>query len=376
MKTPLLILLCSLVACAPGYVFRLHFDKNILIYSCRYPISLDMKCEQDISTVACTFEFTNIANEDYCLLKTGTPLEGLLSPFIAVSQDGVPIQYKGINMYRFPPERHDFVYLTQSETVSATIKITDAFVLPSTGHYRINYVYPVWYFPRKKMDSHIGEIDAEMSAISSKSVDLKVEDSHVFFQPVKEELAVDDSEVVTINIEGCGRPTFIGGTESDRNKILRVHKRLCSQLTTAKNNVKNNDFYKTWFGQYTDDRSDRVRDILQKTKEGLTEDGVTYYMNGPQCTLSIPAYTLTYSPSTIYLCPVFHWYVTAADCKVNAMPSKEGILAREWTRVFAGTEDFNMSGEENSKLLAVSHPDKAINHTDSYEYYYCLSYWQ
>uniref|UniRef100_A0A1X7UJM4 Lysine-specific metallo-endopeptidase domain-containing protein n=1 Tax=Amphimedon queenslandica TaxID=400682 RepID=A0A1X7UJM4_AMPQE len=64
----------------------------------QWPVSLDMACNKALSGVACSFEFTNNANEDLYLLKRNTPLEGLRSRFVSVSLDGHPLEYEGIIM--------------------------------------------------------------------------------------------------------------------------------------------------------------------------------------------------------------------------------------------------------------------------------------
>ena len=53
--------------------------------------------------------------------------------------------------------------------------------------------------------------------------------------------------------------------------------------------------------------------------------------------------------------------------------TKEGILAHEWTHYFGNTEDYGTYGAEANKEMARNDPDKAVNHADSYEYYYCLA---
>uniref|UniRef100_A0A1X7UFG8 Secreted protein n=1 Tax=Amphimedon queenslandica TaxID=400682 RepID=A0A1X7UFG8_AMPQE len=76
-----------------------------------WPVSLDMACNKALSAVACTFEFTNDANENLYLLKRGTPLEGLISRFITVSVAGSPIEYDGPFVHRLPPTKDEFVLL-------------------------------------------------------------------------------------------------------------------------------------------------------------------------------------------------------------------------------------------------------------------------
>ena len=81
------------------------------------------------------------------------------------------------------------------------------------------------------------------------------------------------------------------------------------------------------------------------------------------------AYTYKGS-TTVYLCPAYHNY--AVYCKSSGDPTKEGILAHEWTHALARTDD-NAYGATNNKNLAKSNPDKAVNNADTYEYWYCLS---
>uniref|UniRef100_A0A1X7VGK8 Lysine-specific metallo-endopeptidase domain-containing protein n=1 Tax=Amphimedon queenslandica TaxID=400682 RepID=A0A1X7VGK8_AMPQE len=100
-----------------------------------WPISLDMACNKALSAVACTFEFTNNANEDLYLLKRGTPLEGLFSQFLTVSVAGSPIEYDGIFAHRLPPTKDEFVLLKAGEGISASVQITDAFSIDTDGLY-------------------------------------------------------------------------------------------------------------------------------------------------------------------------------------------------------------------------------------------------
>ena len=61
-----------------------------------WPIALDMACHKALSVVACSFEFTNMTDEDLYILTSDSPLEGLFSPFIAVFHEGQRLEYKGL----------------------------------------------------------------------------------------------------------------------------------------------------------------------------------------------------------------------------------------------------------------------------------------
>ena len=75
-----------------------------------------MACNKALSTVACSFQFTNIADEDLYLLKRNTPLEGFYSPFLTLSTEGRPVDYEGIIASRIAPTKDEFVLLKAGET--------------------------------------------------------------------------------------------------------------------------------------------------------------------------------------------------------------------------------------------------------------------
>ena len=325
--------------------------------------------------MSCTFEFTNRGYVGYCLLKRNTPLEGPVSPFITVSHDGVPLKYEGIDFYRFPPERHDFVYLSVGESISVTVEISDMFTFPSDGVYEVQYTHPLWYFPKSKMGSHIGEIKAVKSILKdNKPVHINVQNVQQLPHRVKKDHSKDEG--VKVEVNGCGVVTLLGGTVKERSSVLTVQRRLCSQLIKTRTNVINNGVYRIWFGEYNQERSNKVREIFQNIIDGLSSTGVTYDLNGDQCIPSVPAYTITNVPSTVYLCPVFHQYVTTLDCTLNTTPSKESIIIHKLSQIFGSTQDYNVYGEDNNKELAAISPEAAVTHSDTYEYYYCHSYGQ
>ena len=131
----------------------LHY-KSISFYCSveEWPISLDMACHKALSAIACSFEYTNVANEDYYLLKHNTPLEGLRSPFITVSQDGVPLQYQGMYVRRAPPTKQAFVLLKAGKSVTATVQLNDIFTFPTDGLYDIRYAKPLQFISRERIE--------------------------------------------------------------------------------------------------------------------------------------------------------------------------------------------------------------------------------
>ena len=337
----------------------------MLLFSCTcsangWPISLDMACSKALSAVACSFEFTNNANEDLYLLKRNTPLEGLYSQFVSVSLDGRLLEYKGIYAYRIPPTKDEFVLLKAGESISASVQITDAFSIDTDGLYTVQYSRPLQYLSVNEMSAM--SIDQIRESFVRESVQLYLEDTSLLSKPKKE----DDAKVdYTVHLEACGSATFKNG---DRNNsaTLAAHKKLCGGIRTASAGVGNNAVYVKWFGTYESSRGKTVKETYQTVRDDITSKDCTYFNNGPKCTANTYAYTYDGS-TTLYLCDLYYKETTYCS---KAGESKEGILLREWAHSFGEREHYAIGRQECQKL-AKEKPDDAIKNADSYSYHYC-----
>ena len=338
-----------------------------------YPISMDMNCKRTHSSkVACSFTFTNKDDDIYYLLKRNTPLEGLVSPFITVSHDGVPLKYEGIIVNYAPLSRDEFVPLKPGDSVTATVEITDVYAFTSDGLYAISYINPLQIMTQDEMKLQSFEAVATRKIEVRKTVFINMEDTHLLSRPVAEEQPKGE----TVYIESCSTATLTnGGTDAQKAVVIEVHGKLCNQFGKAKAAVKNDAVYVTWFGVYTTTRSNKVKDILQECKTGITNNTVTYNMFGSLCQPYYNAYRDKRDRiPKIYLCPRWHNVLADKFCrKSDGEASKESVLAHEWTHVFGNTKDYGTYGAGPSKEMARNDPDKAVNHADSYEYYYCLA---
>ena len=331
----------------------------LLLYFIRgWPVSLDMSCEKSLSAVACTFEFLNTADEDYYLLKHKTPLEGLLSPFIAVHYKGRELDYEGMLIHRNPPTKDEYILLKAGQKVSATVQINEAFTLINDGGYTVEYIKPLMVL------QDVMEMPTEVN--TNKATYIYLENADQISLPSQQDEAQSEG---TVTIESCTTASFTGGNSSQRSDILKGHKKLCKEYADAKSNVSNSGFYKTWFGTYTTTRANKVKAVCQKCVTGLTSKSVTYVINPSNCKSNWNAYT--YKGGTkVYLCPAYNKY--EVYCDSSGDPTKEGILAHEWSHAFGYTSDYAY-GESANKKLAKSDPDKAVANADTYEYYYCLT---
>ena len=338
----------------------------MLLFSCTcsangWPVSLDMACNKALSAVACSFEFTNNANEDLYLLKRNTPLEGLYSEFLSVSLDGRPLEYEGIIMYSLPPSKDEFVLLKAGESISATVQITDTFSIDTDGLYTVQYSRPLQYLSVNEMSAM--SIDQLRESFVRESVYIHLEDTSLLLKPKKEVIKVD----YTVHLEACGSASFSNG-DRDNSATLEAHKKLCAGIDKAKGGVANNTVYIRWFGTYTFPREKKVKNSYQKIRDGITKKVYIYYNNGPSCKSNTYAY-IQKGTQTVYLCDIY--YRTPTSCSKTG-ESKEGALLHEWAHAY-GYTDYITYGPDNCKSLAEDHPDCAIWNADSFKYHYCES---
>ena len=336
----------------------------MLLFSCTcsangWPISLDMACNKALSAVACSFEFTNNANEDLYLLKRNTPLEGLSSQFVFVSLDGRPLKYEGILIYSLPPTKDEFVLLKAGESISATVQITDVFSIDTDGLYTVQYSRPLQYLSVNEMSAM--SIDQLRESFVHEFVSIRLEDASLLLKPMKEEIKID----YTVHLEACGSASFVGNNQN--SETLKAHKWLCSSIDIAKGKVGwGIGISTTWFGTYSAGRTATAKNVYQKVRNGITSKTCTYYNNGPLCQPNYYAYT--YKGGTIvYLCPVY--YRDQTFCSTNR-ESKEGTLIHEWSHAFGFTDDV-IYGRQNCKNLAKYRPNDAVKNAESYLYHYC-----
>ena len=336
----------------------------MLLFSCTcsangWPVSLDMACNKALSGVACSFEFTNNANEDLYLLKRNTPLEGLNSQFVSVSLDGRPLEYEGIYIYRLPPTKDEFVLLKAGESISASVQITDAFSIDTDGLYTVQYSRPLQYLSVNEMSAM--SIDQLRESFVRESVQLYLEDTSLLLKPKKEA----DAEIdYTVHLEACGSANFVG--VRDNSATLAAHIQLCRGIRKARRKVRNNDVYRTWFGTYTSSRGKKVKKVYKKIKNGIRRKTCTYYNDGPACKPNYYAYTYE-GIQTVYLCDIY--YGDPTDCSKTG-ESKEGTLLHEWAHAYGLIDDVDY-GRDNCKQLAKDNPDDAVRNADTYLYHYC-----
>ena len=318
-----------------------------------------MGCNKALSSVVCSFEFTNNANEDLYMLKRETPLEGLFAPFITVSVDDGPVPYKGPLVLRTPPTKDEFVLLRAGESISATVEITDIFDFETDGLYTVQYSKPLQYV----LSLAIGEVK---ESIVHEFINIYLEDTHLLLKASRLEEPFEAD--YTVHFQSCFTASFTGSRNN--SATLDAHKRLCSGIDKTKGKLGNNNLYKTWFGAYDSGRFSTVTNIYKYMRNGLAGRSLRYYNEGRYCKTNWVAYTYkSYSQTVVYLCNAFYTYPTA--CRGTAY-TKERVLLHEWAHALGGRDDVAYYAD-NCKQLAKNNPAGAIRNADSFSFHYCQS---
>ncbi|CAE6499614.1 unnamed protein product [Rhizoctonia solani] len=116
--------------------------------------------------------------------------------------------------------------------------------------------------------------------------------------------------------------------------------------------------YSTWFGQFDSAHFDRVKDHFAKIQgqSWNTLYDCNYHM------ANVYAYVYPNRAGEVHLCPAF-W-----SAPTMGTDSKAGTLTHEQTNftVNGGTRDYAY-GKRSCRLLAKSHPDKAIQNAENQE---------
>ena len=332
-----------------------------------------MACSQSDTQVVCSFQFNNLAIDDFYLLKRNTPLEGLLSPFIAVKHNDDStnvLEYEGPYVYQAPLTLDDFILINAGESIKTIIQVNDAFSFSFDDVYSIEYTGSLYYLPKNRMEMEVGIgniINVELNEISfSKSVSIELEGVSSFAAPIqfREEIEVKEEDIV--HVESCSSAGFIGGTGGERENTTKAHRELCEGAINAEDRVRKDRLYKTWFGRYSRRRASRVREVYWDIETGLYYHNVSYYIRPSRCRSNWYAYTY-YGSDTVYLCDAY--FQEPVYCRTDGN-SMEGTLVQMWSYAIGYTRNYAY-GERNVKKLAKRYPWKAVNNADTYDFYYC-----
>ena len=329
-----------------------------------------MDCERVVSTVTCSFKYTNNGKDDYYLFKRDTPLEGVInSPYIYAYGNGEPLEYKGMIVLHDAPTRKDFVLLKAGKSISASISLTDAFEFTRNTIYTIQYNKPVEYIPRDEMTMCEG-VSALRATTVFKSDTVLILDAKSLSRPEAADDEQDEETQEDEDVEGqsCETAKIFGGRPMQRNETLELHGDLCNNLNISYEEVSNEERYKMWFGKYKKKYYSHVMRVLENSRRGL-QSKVKYIINSKECKRNMVAFIR--KTGAITLCSKF-FKIKNIYCIEENKHTREGLLVRLLTKAFGSTYDKTFRAGK-CQWLAKWFPMIAIRNSGNYEYFHCDS---
>ncbi|XP_019853562.1 PREDICTED: uncharacterized protein LOC109582929 [Amphimedon queenslandica] len=344
-------------------------------------IALDMNCERVVSMVTCSFQYKNNGVKDYYLFKRDSPLEGEInSPFIYVYGNGYPVQYKGIIVHRKDPTLDDFVLLRAGKSISASIRLTDAFDFTQNTIYTVQYNKPIMYIEKGSimMEWKRSGIKAMRATAVFKADTFLLYDVGSLSKPdLSIETDQDDDEDayqeddVDITGQSCRGAKVTGGDSIQSNNTLELHEDLCNNLNMARGMIKKPfKKYMEWFGKNEKKYYRYVYNTFTIILNRLRRTEVHYEVK-KKCPRGWIAYIHKSEKGMIALCKSF-FDIKEIYCTENPYEqTREGVVVN---LLVQGSEHaYNLVSHPGYyiKWLAYSFPMIAIKNVKNYELFYC-----
>ena len=310
-------------------------------------LSVDQDAFDASQDVLVTVTISNPTQHTVRVLKWFTPAEGVEEPLFVVTRDGEPVAYVGAHYKRPAATGQDYISLKAGESISSTVDLGEYYDLSQTGQYEIFYGVGSYNL-----------FDEKGNAFKYRNV--------------------LTSEKITVSVEGRagkGKPTPPPPPPPGGNSYNACSADQQSLLVQARDVAKGyaadsegylvagnqGSRYTTWFGTYSLNRYNTVRDNFIAISDAMDNAGITF-----DCKCKQPYYAYVYpnDPYKIYLCKVF-W-----QAPLSGTDSKAGTLIHEMSHftVVAGTDD-HAYGQSAAMELASEEPGLAIENADSHEYF-------
>lgn len=278
------------------------------------------------------------------VLRWQLPSQELEGALFHVERDGQPVAYLGPVYKRAQPTAADQVKLPAGSTTRYTVELTSAYDLSQSGTYTVSYVGK----------SHPG-VNTESLGSSALSLWLEGRSGR------------NDLPAFSPSVGTMATLSFTGNCTASQKTTLT------SAVTAATNySVASTSYlqgtgsgtprYTTWFGSYTSTRWATARTHFTKARDAFQTQPITLDCSCKKT--GTYAYVYPTQPYKIYLCGAF-W-----SAPMTGTDSKGGTLVHEMMHfnVVASTDDWAY-GQSAAKSLAISSPDKALDNSDSHEYF-------
>ena len=340
-----------------------------------------MDCNQQTDQVLCHFDFTNVARQDYYLLKHETPLEGLYSAFLTVKHGDKVIEYQGYTPHRLPATKSSYVLIPAGGTVSSsTLPLTRAYKLSTDGIYSIQYTGRLNYIQAAMMNW----IDDQELALNHVTRRVKASTYVMVTDARNLQLLESEEQMKSLNWKGdnadevpqarvatkCKTPTFEGPFPP--NNIAALHEGICEDIGCVIGSLNNvNNIFTKWF------RSGSlgfVQRMFTDIETGFLDNNHKYVYVENDKKVCQPGWASSTSQGPqkgsmdriVNICPPF--FNLPEYCIGTARETKEMVLIHEATHSYGGTDDFEYSIKGCQSLIA---DGRAPMNANNYALYYC-----
>ena len=339
--------LALLLACAPAFA---DADLAVRLSSGESPGEI-------------VFELANEGDETVSVLRTGTPLEPLLSEdafAVRRSVKGWPVvegaTYTGRAYKRGAPRPEDFVELRPGRTLSSTVALGAYYAVPEAGDYRVSFDGAIRVAPAS--DGAAGPTGPRTRRPAG-LVDVRPGSGTIELELLPGQV---DVRALPPAFGGCDAGQQDGIVEATSAAEGIAGDALEALLSTPEAQRPSAQRYARWFGAYSPDRYATVANGFDAISRALSGETL-----GFDCTCTEEgafAYVYPFQPYGVYLCPQFFRADTLGT------DSRAGTIVHELShfQVLVGTDDHRY-GTSAVAALASTDPDLSIDNADSYEYF-------
>jgi peptidyl-Lys metalloendopeptidase len=310
--------------------------------------SLFIELNQDITNGSILVTLTNDTTEPVNVLKWNTPLEEKLSANIfRVEHNQKESIYSGRLIKRGQPKDEDYTLFESGESRTLTVYLPTYYQMLKEGNYTISYRGGFSSLNEKEQSKRL-----KKSENSKTTVEL-------YFIPTQS--LEPKKQKVTAKFTSCNQQEIEAINKAHDSSLL-IAKTAFNALNSADQNTRAKR-YVTWFGKATTQRQSTVTSHFSKIYDALENKKLSY--NCSPCEEDgVFAYVFPKEEYNIYLCQSF-W---SAD--LLGTDSQSGTLIHELSHflTIAGTLDHEY-GQNDTKRLAKTSPDKAINNADNHEFF-------
>lgn len=299
---------------------------------------------------------TNQCRTAVQVLRWQLPSDNMSGSLFRVTRDDAPVRYTGAVVKRAAPTAKDYVEIAAGATLNYQVELTGHYDFSKNGRYAIEFQSDrgthgsgaqtlrtaaatyLWAQNRNEKLDATAAAPAEPTALSTTAAVAAAASISYTGACTTSQKSTLASAVTAATNYASSSATYLSGTPSATER------------------------YTSWFGAYTLARWNTAKDHFVKARNAFQTAALTLDCSCKDT--GTYAYVYPTQPYKIYVCGAF-W-----NAPMTGTDSKGGTLVHEMMHfnVIAGTDDWAY-GQSAALSLAKSNPTKALDNSDSHEYF-------